>query len=131
MTPEQNAVLDRVRLYATNYTASLPNFVCVQDTHRMIADAKGKPWKPIDEISQKLNFVSGRETYELISEERPKKHVHTPLSVISRGEFGTLMRMVLVTGLGQLRLVGLGPGPGPEGRGLHLSRTARQNQPEA
>lgn len=96
MTPEQNAVLDQVRLYAANYTASLPNFVCVQETHRMIADAKGKPWKPIDQLSQKLSFVSGRETYELISEERPKKHGHTPLSVISRGEFGTLMRTVLV-----------------------------------
>jgi hypothetical protein len=96
LTPEENDVLDRVRLYATNYTASLPNFICIQATRRMIAEAKGKPWKPIDEISQKLNFVSGRETYELISEDHPKKHVQTPLSVISRGEFGTLMRMVLV-----------------------------------
>ncbi len=96
LTSEENEVLDRVRLYATNYTASLPNFICIQNTRRMIAEAKGKPWKPIDEISQKLNFVSGRETYELISEDRPKKRAQTPLSVISRGEFGTLMRMVLV-----------------------------------
>lgn len=96
LTPEQNVILDRVRDYATSYTASLPNFVCIQDTHRMIAAAKGKPWKPIDEITQKLNFVSGRESYELISQERPKKPVHTPLSVVSRGEFGTLMRVVLV-----------------------------------
>ena len=96
LTPEQNTILDRVRAYATNYTASLPNFVCIQDTHRMTAAAKGKPWKPIDEITQKLNFVSGRESYELISQQRPKKPVHTPLSVVSRGEFGTLMRVVLV-----------------------------------
>ncbi len=96
LTPEQSTILDRVRSYATNYTASLPNFVCVQDTHRMIAEAKGKPWKPIDEITQKLNFVSGRESYDLISQDQPKKRVRTPLSVVSRGEFGTLMRMVLV-----------------------------------
>lgn len=96
LTPEQNAILDRVRAYATNYTASLPNFVCVQDTRRMTADAKGKPWKPIDLISQKLNFVSGRESYELISQERPKKKTRTPLTVFSRGEFGTLMKLVLV-----------------------------------
>jgi hypothetical protein len=63
LTPEQNAILDRVRAYATSYTASLPNFVCIQDTHRMIAEAKGKHWKPIDEITQKLNFVSGRESF--------------------------------------------------------------------
>jgi hypothetical protein len=96
LTPEQNAILDRVRAYATSYTASLPNFVCIQDTHRMIAEAKGKHWKPIDEITQKLNFVSGRESYELLSQDRPKKQIHTPLSVVSRGEFGTLMRVVLV-----------------------------------
>lgn len=96
LTPEQNTILDRVRTYATNYTASLPNFVCVQDMHRMAAEAKGKPWKPIDEIRQKLNFVSGTESYELISQERSKKQVRTPLSVASRGEFGTLMRIVLV-----------------------------------
>ncbi len=96
LTPEQNTILDRVRAYATNYTASLPNFVCVQETHRMVAEAKGKPWKPIDDITQKLNFVSGVESYELISQHRPKKPVDTPLSVASRGEFGTLMRVVLV-----------------------------------
>jgi hypothetical protein len=96
MTPEENTVLDRVREYATSYTASLPNFVCIQDTRRLIAEAKGKPWKPIDEVGQKLNFVSGHESYELVSAARPRKSVHTPLSVVSRGEFGTLMRLVLV-----------------------------------
>ncbi|MGA7414203.1 MAG: hypothetical protein WBW33_27275 [Bryobacteraceae bacterium] len=96
LTPEQNTILDRVRAYATNYTASLPNFVCIEETHRMTAEAKRKPWKPIDQITQKLNYVSGTESYELVSHDRPKKPVHTPLSVISRGEFGTLMRVVLV-----------------------------------
>ena len=97
LTPEQNTILDQVRAYATNYTASLPNFVCIQQTQRMTTAAKGKPWEQIDEMTQKLNFVSGRESYELISEQRSKKRVRTPLSVISRGEFGSLMRMVLVT----------------------------------
>lgn len=96
LTPEQSGILDRVRAYATHYTASLPNFVCIQETHRMTAEAKGKPWKPIDQITQKLNYVNGTESYELVSQDRPKKPVHTPLSVISRGEFGTLMRVVLV-----------------------------------
>jgi hypothetical protein len=96
LTPEQNTILDRVRAYATNYTASLPNFVCIQKTNRMTAGAKGKPWQPIDEITQKLNFVSGRESYELVSRDLSRKGIRTPLSVISRGEFGSLMRMVLV-----------------------------------
>ena len=74
----------------------------------MVAEAKGKPWKPIDDITQKLNFVSGVESYESISQHRPKKPVDTPLSVASRGEFGTLMRVVLVMDSANFRVARLG-----------------------
>jgi hypothetical protein len=99
MNEEQNGILDRVRAYASSYVSQLPNFVCVERTRRKLAEAKGKPYKPVDELEDKVSFVEGRETYERLPLQTigkgNGKRGFTPKFEV-RGEFGTLMRAVLV-----------------------------------
>lgn len=99
MNDEQNAILDRVRAYAGSYVAELPNFVCVEKTRRKLAEAKGKPYKTVDELQDKVSFFDGRESYEKLKTQTigkgKKKRGFVPHFEV-RGEFGTLMRGVLV-----------------------------------
>jgi len=99
MNQEQNEILDRVRAYASSYISQLPNFICVERTRRKLAEAKGKPYKTVDELEDKVSFVEGRETYVRLPLQtigkRNEKRGFTPKFEV-RGEFGTLMRAVLV-----------------------------------
>jgi hypothetical protein len=99
MNEEQNGILDRVRAYASSYVSQLPNFICVEKTWRKLAEAKGKPYKTVDELEDKVSFVEGRETYErlplqTIGKGNGKRGFIPKFEV--RGEFGSLMRAVLV-----------------------------------
>ena len=99
MSDEQNQILDRVRAYATSYVSQLPNFVCVERTARRISNAKGKPYKTVDEMESKLSFVDGKESYETrplatIGKRTPRAAALPQFEL--KGEFGSLMRGVLV-----------------------------------
>jgi len=99
MSDEQNQILDRVRAYATSYVSQLPNFVCVERTVRKLTEAKGKPYRTLDELESKVSFVDGKESYEknqlqTIGKTQSKKGPVAQFEL--KGEFGTLMRGVLV-----------------------------------
>ncbi len=98
VTEEQEQILNRTREYATAYISNLPNFVCIQITHRFSAGGRDRKFKPLGEYRQKLNFVHGQETYEPIETHTVGKKTWHAASIhaYARGDFGTLMRQVLV-----------------------------------
>ena len=98
---DQEKILAEVRDYALNYTASLPNFICLQVTRRSV-DAHFQPgsrgsWSPTDTIHEKLSYFDRQEKYEAISVNGNAMFGKTWESLggsISRGEFGSLLRDV-------------------------------------
>ncbi len=98
---DQEKILAEIRDYALNYAKSLPNFICLQLTRRMV-DAHFQPgskgaWTPSDRIVEKLSYFEQKEKYEPITVNDNSMIGKTWESLggsISRGEFGSLLRDV-------------------------------------
>ncbi len=101
---EQSEILDAMRDYAKNYTDSLPNYVCIQTTHRKqeATDAlysKGyRGYSSLGDVVQEtLTFYDHKESYkvESIDGKSVTNVTHDGLGgVRSSGEFGTMMRQI-------------------------------------
>ncbi len=95
---EQAEILDQMREYAMNYTQGLPNYVCVQTTHR-----KQDPIETLhrqgyiangDVIQELLTFFDHKESYkvEMYNGKSVASGDHTQFGgVTSSGEFGSMM----------------------------------------
>jgi hypothetical protein len=94
---EQARILQAMRLYAGQYIANLPNFICEQVTRQFEAGRKPNRWRAGDVLTSKLLFNAGHEerNLELVNDKpiRPGiRRWHTPLQ--TEGEFGTLLDRV-------------------------------------
>ncbi|HUA86299.1 MAG TPA: hypothetical protein VMB85_20725 [Bryobacteraceae bacterium] len=91
---EQQNVLAAMRDYALNYTKNLPNYMCVQTTHRKI-DPTIRGYLPYgDTIQEQLTFFDKKESYkvEMVNGTAVANMTHEKLGgVVSSGEFGTMM----------------------------------------
>jgi len=98
---EQAEILDAMREYALNYTKSLPNYICMQTTHRKqeATDAlyqKGyRGYSSVgDVIQEQLTFNDHKETYDvkMFNGKSVTNVSHDQLGgVRSSGEFGSMM----------------------------------------
>jgi hypothetical protein len=101
---EQAEILDAMRDYAKNYTEKLPNYVCVQTTHRKLEPTEMLYQKGYrgystagDVIQELLTFYDHMETYkvEMVNGKAVTNVTHEGLGgVRSSGEFGTMMRQI-------------------------------------
>jgi hypothetical protein len=104
---EQRDILSKIREYALNYTANLPNYTCVQTTRRKIdpnpqALAKGYRFVA-NEVQETLAFFDKKETYkvEMIDGKSVKNVDHQQLGgTISTGEFGTMLSHIFDPAIG-------------------------------
>jgi hypothetical protein len=94
---EQRGVLDDAREHALNLERSLPDFVCIQTTRRF-QSVKGRDWKPIDTIVERLTYFDHRERYKVLTMNgQPSNIAHEQLGgASSTGEFGSLMNEIFV-----------------------------------
>lgn len=95
---EQAEILEQMRDYAMNYTMGLPNYVCVQTTHK-----KQDPIEALHRlnyiatgsvIKELLTYFDHKETYTvvMVDGKTVANGDHMKLGgVVSSGEFGTLM----------------------------------------
>jgi hypothetical protein len=93
----QRQILDAMRDYATNYTSTLPNFMCVEMT-RQFADPRAQDnYRSIGTILAKVAYKEGQENYQVYSI-NGKLVDQTMMSVkggaVSTGEFGSMMREI-------------------------------------
>jgi hypothetical protein len=93
----QRQILDAMRDYATNYTTTLPNFMCVEMT-RQFADPRAQDnYRSIGTILAKVAYKEGQENYQVYSV-NGKLVDQTMMSVkggaVSTGEFGSMMREI-------------------------------------
>ena len=89
----QAEMLDAIKQYASTYTKSLPDFVCVQVTRRFLDPSNTDSYRSIGTILTKLSYVEGHEDYKVFSVNN--KYVDTTMDKIggltSEGEFGSMM----------------------------------------
>ena len=109
MTPEaarplpsnpKEALLERAREWALNFTDTLPNYVCQQYTTRYIRIPGSREWKAQDVVSANVVYENGKEDYRnLAINGKPvnKKMEELPGSW-STGEFGTTLRSLFHPG---------------------------------
>jgi len=94
---EQAQILSEVKEYALNYTRTLPDFICLEQTRRYI-DASGQDsWRPTDVITAKLSYFEQHEDYKLVtvnSQVVTDKAYTSVGGATSTGEFGTMMREI-------------------------------------
>jgi hypothetical protein len=119
LTADQIRVLDGVRTQALQYTETLPDFICVQITHRDItkqanfgmpfngasssqgprgpASSVHSPADSSDLIEERLTFFNQMEHYEVVSvngrKVAGKEHMMFA-GAISAGEFGSALRNI-------------------------------------
>lgn len=97
---EQQEILADMREYALGYTKNLPNYVCIQTTHRR---QQGNSTRPgyggvfADVIQEQLTFYDKKETYKVLSHDGQSvaNMTHEQLGGIrSSGEFGTMLAQI-------------------------------------
>jgi VWFA-related protein len=92
---ELDALIAGARKNALNYSAKLPNFLCVEVTDRSVDPGNGR-WRRKDSFGELLRYVDNRETRRTLEVNgRPSSEkrddMNGPLSV---GEFGHLLSLV-------------------------------------
>ena len=96
---EQQKILAEAREYAINYSTTLPDFLCLQRTHRYV-DRNFKPgsvgsWSPSDRVVAKVSYFDQKEKYDLISDNDNSlvgKQYESVGGSISTGEFGSVLK---------------------------------------
>jgi hypothetical protein len=94
---QQAKLLAEVKEYGINYTNTLPDFICLEQTRRYV-DTTGKDsWRATDVITARLSYYNKKEDYKLVSMNDKVMNDAAYTSVggaLSMGDFGTTMREV-------------------------------------
>ncbi|HUB79375.1 MAG TPA: hypothetical protein VMB03_11285 [Bryobacteraceae bacterium] len=91
---DQKALWDSAAKNAMGYLAQLPNFVCIQETHRFTAPAKlPDQLAESDSYLDELVFEDGKERYQRLEANGEKVNVapSEQKGVMSRYEFGSML----------------------------------------
>jgi VWFA-related protein len=93
---EQKAVLEGARTRALAYSASLPNFTCMEITRRSALKSGSREWKPQDTMSEVLRYLDGKEERKLIEVNgvRTDADRSSLEGALTSGEFGHLLKAV-------------------------------------
>jgi hypothetical protein len=95
-TALQNSVLEGARARALAYSASLPNFSCIEITRRSALKAGAQEWKSQDTMSEVVRYLDGKEDRQLIEVNgaRTDADRSSLAGALSNGEFGNLLKAV-------------------------------------
>jgi hypothetical protein len=90
---EQARILHEILDKARSYSASLPNYLCVQVTRRRVDPSGTENWRLVDTIQEQLSYFDRQETYKvaMINGRAVANVSHDQLGgAVSSGEFGTI-----------------------------------------
>lgn len=103
---DQAAIIRFLRDYASNYTHSLPDFICTQVTRRYLASAPGGPhdstvrqdssWQLQDTLTLRLSYFEQKEDYKLIliNDSVTQQDYRKLGGATSTGEFGSMLKEI-------------------------------------
>lgn len=90
---QQKKILDEAREYALNYSKSLPNFICAQNTRRYGDPTGAGNYRLYDNLLARLTYYEQHEKYETITvNDKPSTQAYESIGgSISTGEFGSML----------------------------------------
>jgi len=93
---EVEEIIAGARKQATNYSAKLPNFLCVEVTDRSVDPAGNGRWRRKDSFGELLRYVDKQETRTTLEVDgRPSREKRADMNgPMSLGEFGHLLSLV-------------------------------------
>ena len=103
---EQASIIQQLREYASNYTRSLPDFICTQVTRRYLAAAPGglynnqarldSSWELQDTLTLRLSYFEQKEDYKLIlvNDSVTQQDYRKLGGATSTGEFGSILKEI-------------------------------------
>jgi VWFA-related protein len=93
---ELNAIIEGARKHALNYSAKLPNFMCIQITDRSVDPSGNGKWRRKDSFGELLRYVDNHETRKTLEVDGHSSTVKRDdmNGSISMGEFGHLLSLV-------------------------------------
>jgi hypothetical protein len=91
LTPDQADLVEAARKYAQSYSASLPDFLCMQIVRRFSDEDNEGREKQLDTLKVRVGYFGHREEYKLVElNGHPSDLEYSSLGgAISTGEFGT------------------------------------------
>jgi len=89
---ERAAALEKARLFATHYTANLPNFLCTENVRRYANSKEG--WKSEEPVTWEVGFSDQREQRRLIGFGGEPTNRQSVRGTSSSGEFGGVLNLV-------------------------------------
>jgi len=97
-TDQLEAIVAGARKRALDYTATLPNFICVEVTNRSVDQSGNGTWKHRDSLAELLSYHDNQESRTTLqvngkrsSLKRTDLNTTWPISV---GEFGAMLKLV-------------------------------------
>jgi VWFA-related protein len=97
-TEQLEAIVAGARKRALDYTATLPNFICVEVTNRSVDQSGNGTWKHRDSLAELLTYHDNQESRTTLqvngkrsSLKRTDLNITWPISV---GEFGAMLKLV-------------------------------------
>jgi hypothetical protein len=94
---EQKEILAQITDAALNYSANLPNFICLQVTRRYAAQASNENFTLQDVIAERLSYYEQMEDYKVVSRNgvpvTGMKHEQMG-GASSSGEFGSMLKEI-------------------------------------
>jgi hypothetical protein len=92
---KQQRLIAQAAEKATDYTAQLPNFMCIQMIQRS-ENHRSQGWRMRDMLTVQLGYADGQEHYKLLTlNNRPTNASYLSISgAISEGEFGSTLREI-------------------------------------
>ena len=93
---EQKKALAEATDYALNYEKNLPNFICLQVTHRFEDSRGAGDWKGLDTVNERLTYFDHHEDYKVTEVNGKQVDIsHEKLAgSVSSGEFGSIMKEI-------------------------------------
>jgi VWFA-related protein len=90
--------VEAARKHALGYAKSLPNFVCIETTSRSVDPSGSGNWRHRDTIAELLRYADNVETRTMLERNGERTSLDRndldPAWTISKGEFGTLLKLV-------------------------------------
>ena len=91
--PKKDALIEKAREAADNFTETLPNYLCQEMMARFFSNTHPASWRPLDVVSMEVVYDKGKEHYRklAVNGKATKKSIEEIGGAWSTGEFGTLL----------------------------------------
>jgi hypothetical protein len=98
LSPEETQIIEKAREVTLEYTANLPNFICIETVRRFELQKGSQTWKLLDTMTVDVAFSDKGERYNLltINGKPTRKKFKDIDGTMSGGDFGGVLWMIFL-----------------------------------